>query len=468
MTVTSTVSLPRSLGPVHITSEQLLRSTAILMIIFYPFKGLLNIPFFFVFDDKDSANYLTPVIALGVLGLASLTFLANTRKHHISKLDFILLLIGLPILLIAFVREDFIYAKIGMLIFVFPVLLANLVHGSDKFFKQAFFVFFLLVTVYIAGEHLLLHTHLYGITDQVFISQQTLASYQDALAFGSSYNDVFDQLIDYRFSSTPWGDISRVRTGGFLANALSMPVLMCLASTFFYIRYRQSGSVILLMVLLVSIFNLFNSLSTANVLAFLITVLFYEAYGGRGPSKFIVPLILLALAGVVVIIFEPASYLFARFTDLFESTTMEFTSRQGFSLLAVPRTIIGWHGWSNRSNFFYSENDIINLVTAVGLVPSFFIFKRLLGPITSIRSSDNGELKLYATIVLSAVLAMVHTQAVFSVNVFMIVILMNMKCYAILSAERDPIRHTTHHLPSQSFLPAPHRTSDKEHYPTGR
>ena len=453
MSLTSTISLPRSLGPVYLTSEQLLRNTAILLIIFYPFKGLLNIPFFLTFDDKQSANYLTPLIAFGVVGLASLNFLVNTRKHHISKLDFALFLIGLPILSIAFLREDFIYAKVGILIFIVPVLLANAVHGSDRFFRQALFVFFLLVTVYIAGEHLLLHTHLYGITDNVWISQQTLAGYQDALAFGSNYDLVFDKLIDFRFSSTPWGDISRVRTGGFLANALSMPVLICLATTFFYVRYRQSGSIILLMVLLVSVFNLFNSLSTASVFAFLITAIFYESYGGRGAAKLIFPLLILAVTGILITVFEPATYLFTRFFDQFNSIAGDFTSRQGFSYLAIPRTIIGWHGWSAQTNFFYSENDLINLVTTVGLIPSFFIFKRLINPVMSIRSSDNGELKIYSTVVLTAVLAMVHTQAVFSINVFMIVILMNMKCHAILNAERAPIRPTALSTPSHPFLP---------------
>ena len=433
MTSAAQVLTPLPVGAGYATTGKILRQAAIFTIIFYPFKGLLSLPFFFLFGDQESATYVTPIVAFTMIALILLSFFANAKASQLTRLDVLLLVIGVIFFSIAVLRQDFPYAAAVMLLMVMPVFIANMAYGSGATIKRMVLIFFALMTIYISVEWVMLNTHVIGITDDILVDSDALAKYQSALIIDVDFDEQWYgvKIIDLR-EHVRYGTVPGLRTGGFLANVLTMASLVAMSATFFYVSYRQSRSNLLLVPLGLSIFNLATSLSTSAVLAFVVTTMFYEMYRHRKHSGIIAPAIIIISSVVLITYFDPVSFIYRRFIENVDIQLIAYTSWNPITWQALLRSVVGWHGMGPTTNYLWSTNDILNVTTAVGIVPAYLIFKRLLSPALARPATNNPDLTIYSMVVLTGVLAMIHNQAVLTINTFLIVILLNMRCHAIL------------------------------------
>lgn len=415
----------------------------LLLCVFYPFKGLLNVAIYWLFGAEGFADYINPGTAFSIMVFVLLSFSAHARWSHFSKLDIYLCALGVILLAVSIGRRDFSYSQVVTLVLIMPVWFAHMVYCSDILFRRAVTIFFFVTALYIAVEHIVLHSHIYGLTDKIVVSSQELTRYHSLLAMGLDIQSIDPSEIvnDYRHTSFYEGMAGRARTGGFVANPLKMATLISMASTFFYIWCRRSPSLYLLISLALSLFGLFNSLSTAAVLAFVFCVMFYEFVYGSGFRKYIVLSITSVVFVMLVAYTELFFYLYTRLLTRLDLYIAIFgiTSPSMASWQEYPITIlIGQQGWLNERNSLYSENDILNVVTAFGLVVAYFIFKRLIQPALLSRQVENDELVVYAMVVLNAFFSMIHREAVFSPNTFILVTLLNVKTYRMLREYSRP------------------------------
>lgn len=408
----------------------------LLLCIFYPFKGLLSFALYLLFGVEGFASYVNPGIAFSVVVFVFLSFNANGKWSYYNKLDLQLFSLGALLVVYSLQRRNFEYAYVIIFVLIMPVCLAPFAYAADTLFRRAVTVFFFLTALYIAAENIVLHSHIYGITDRIVFSSEDLARYYSLLVGGRNIETMAasGNVIDFReggLVTTLSSVAGRIRTSGFIANPFQMATLIGMSTTFFYIWYRRSASAIFIVPLVLSLFGLANSLSTTAVMAFGLTAIFYELFYNTGVRKWFI-LIMLMLGFVVSTLYiGPVFYLLGRLMDSWD----QYVSRFGFSFSSWQDygiILVGKQGWLPGWNNMYNENDIVNVITSFGVVLAFFIFRRLIRPAFSARTIGNDELIVYAMVVLNAFFNMMHRESTFTPNVFMLIVLLNVKSYRMI------------------------------------
>lgn len=397
----------------------------LLLAVLYPLKGLLSGVLYLTFGEQGFAATINPRVAVVLAVFVAVSFAIHARWSHLGPTEVWLFWVGLALLAVSLARQNFAYSMVVGLTLMLPLALTHMAYASDGLFRRAVWLFFCITVFYVAVEHVVLHTHLYGITEDIWIDGRDLIGYYKGLGADPNIGDETGSVIDFRHT-TLYGMAGRVRTGGFLAHPLQMPTLISMAATFFYVRWRLIGGAPRVVMLGAALFGLVNSLSTTAVLAFGLAVLFYELYS-RGDARKYLSVVVLMAAFVAAALYVPAIvYLVARFVDSMEHMLVVF--------LFNPRsfhdwvlTLVGLHGWLRGWNHLYSENDLINVASAFGLILAFFVFRRLLQPALQARKFNDPELTTYAIVGLNAVLCMMHREAVITPNVFILVNLLTAK-----------------------------------------
>lgn len=404
----------------------------LILAIFYPFKGLISLAIYVVFGEAGFATYINPAVAATLLIFVFLSFNSHARWSHFTKLDLYLGGIGMILLTYSLWRRNLAYSVVISLLLILPLCLGHLAWASDKIFKAAVTIFFFLTVFYVVIEHVVLHSHIYGLTDSIAFSYDDIAKYYSLLAFGQNVETIqaTGNVIDFRHTSL-YEMTGRLRTSGFLAHPLQMPTLISMSATFFYTSWRRSRYIWSLVVVGLCLFALGNSLSTTGVLAFALSVVFFEVFYGHGLKKWgIIGGALLVFAAATLYI-APLFYLFARLLGFWDDYLLKFGAF--FSTWQDYAAVVwGKQGWLPGWNNLYNENDMVNIVTAFGILLAGFIFKRLVQPAFIARRLENDELIVYAMVVLNAFFCMLHREAVLSPNIFILVILLNVKSYRII------------------------------------
>jgi len=407
-----------------------------LLCVFYPFKGIVGALIYYTTGISGVSNYFIPMLAALAVGFVLLTFLMYGGR--MSRGEAIFGAIGSLLLVVAFIRHDLYYARIVFLVFILPFILAPMAYAADKFVKRTLAVFFLLIAIYGAGEHVLFHTHLYGITDDILVSSEQVLQYYTLTGYQRDAEDIRDgNLIDWR-QFTPYGAGGRLRTGGFLGQIYQMGALFALASIFFYVWWRCSKRKLLLFPLALAVFSLLNCVSTTAIISFCISVLFYEFYFNRGVLKFIIPLFFAGLVAFAALNPTPIAFLYQRIMTYPKDSLAAFLPNKygnmsGMSAKSVvARFAIGEHGWWQKGNRFYAENDISNFVTAFGAILAFFIFKRFLKPVFVAKKIGHENAIIYSMVVFTAVIAMMHDGTITTPNIYPLIVLLNLKSYRLI------------------------------------
>ena len=109
------------------------------------------------------------------------------------------------------------------ILFFLPLLLQVFDDISIKTFNKYLTTFFILTLLYLTFEWILLQIRVDG---ELLISKNNYFKYIQIISPG-------ENIIDNR--SNPNGVL---RSGGYLANPLAMPVLVVMSTIYFYINYR--------------------------------------------------------------------------------------------------------------------------------------------------------------------------------------------------------------------------------------
>jgi hypothetical protein len=386
--------------------------------VFYPFKGVVSLLLSFLAGENFSW-LINPLLFAILFGFILLNLAAN-NVFLPSVSDAVLLFAGFVGMAFSMAEGDGTLFYKTSLLFFLPVLLGSLRRVDDRFFYRTVYLFMAASTGYVLLENIILQPGMYGLTFKAPTYDQ-LSAYTNYLIW--SRIDASLLLVDYRDAGLT------NRTGGYLGNVLAMPVLLAMGATFFYVSVREKFRITGLMFAAIAAYLLLMSQSTTAIVAFLLSILFYEIWVRRNLKAFIWiggTLLFLIIFGAV------SGYVFKRL----------------LANLKDPRYVHAFLGYSvlfesdNLPYFVYGKwssllpegsgthTDLINIVVAYGGVIAFLLYRRLLKPLLVLRRVPNSTGRTYAIMVLTAFICLLHASATLNVNVMILVTLLYLKASA--------------------------------------
>jgi len=396
------------------------------LVLFYPFKGLISASLCLIIG-MDVSFAIVRFSIFFILVFVMLNLLVNNITL-VTKLDKILFFIGIFGFLIGSAKMDIKFLYNTTLLFGLPVLFAEFRKINDTHFFKFTFVFFSISTLYMLIENILFQPYIYGLGFQP-ISSDAILDYSRTLIATSEVN-----IADYR------GSAGFIRTSGYLGNVLALPVFLTMGSTYFYVLVREKTKKIIYIIFsILSAYVLSISLSTTAILAFGLSIIFYEIFINK--STLSIAIVSFIIIGISIYIFstQVGSYLFQRLiTNL--NNPQYFELYFGFSKLLSPQNIyyllIGkWGGWLETFQI-----DIIAILMSYGVLGGYLLYKRILGPLNIARKSDNILLKIFSITILPAFICLYHEFMTLNINVMFLVTLFIVKSNEISLKEVNASR----------------------------
>ncbi|MBI5140281.1 MAG: hypothetical protein HZA94_02440 [Candidatus Vogelbacteria bacterium] len=384
------------------------------MLIFYPMKGLVPAAIYLSLG-YNVAPILISLISLAVIILLGLNLLFN-RVAVPTNIDKLLFLIGCFAMLMGVVHREFPFFQNTLILFFLQPAFYKYLNINNRYYSKCVVVFLLLTTIYLSAEHIITQPARFGLTFDP-PTDQTWQLYVNSLATRS---DVLKTANLQDFHKRGWP----LRLGGYLSSVLAMPVLLAMSTTFFYVWLREKFSLWCLGISLINVYLLLNSLSTTAVAAFLLTFLFYELYVKRKITSLIV--VIVCLIGFIIVITTSrfGVYFFNRvITNLF---TVEYTEHFfSYYYLLQPSNALALLIGAWR--YFHSHVDLINIPATYGVIPAFFLFKRMLFPLGFLYKTRNLQIRRYSVTVLTAFICFFHHTMTLNINVMILVTLLFLK-----------------------------------------
>jgi len=397
------------------------------LVLFYPMKGLLSAFLSFILG----ADVSSVIVRFALLFTMFFIFL-NLAVNNITlptKIDKLLLYIGILGILIGIARQDTTLFYNTVLLFGLPVLFSQFRKISDALLFKVAFSFFAISTVYMFIENILIYPDLYGIKISP-ISTQQLEYFSNYLVGSKSPPLIIDDRKIGLF----------YRTGGYLANALAMPVILSMGSTFFYVLGREKPKLINYIFSIISVFLLLACLSTTAIIAFFLSVIIYEVFVRTTFSSLII--LLLVVVGVYSYISfsNIGSYLFNRLIINLD-TSNYYNTFFDFSALLQPINIIyfivGKWNWATIPPGISSHVELILIPTIYGGIVTLFLYSRMLRPLFIIRKSNNILGKVFSLTVLTPFICLYHHSMTLNINVMLLMTLFIVKSGDISMRLRD-------------------------------
>ncbi|MFH1857920.1 MAG: hypothetical protein ABH845_03335 [Candidatus Omnitrophota bacterium] len=415
--------------------------------VFYPFKGFISL-MLSLLVGQNCSWLINPLFFFFLFGFVVLNMIAHNIVLS-STADKLLLFAGVVGLAFGTAKGDYALLYKTFLLFFLPVLLGSLHRIDGRFFYRTVFMFIAASTIYMLLENIILHPGMYGLSFKA-LSYEQLSAYTNYLIW--SRIDASLLLVDYRHVGLT------NRTGGYLGNILAMPVLLAMGATFFYVSTRESFRVSGLVFTVISVHLLIMSQSTTAIVAFVITVLFYELWVRRN----ICSLIWLTGAMIALISFKVGGYVYERFLANMRDPQYVHAFL-GYSVLLKPGNLLYlvFGKWSSMlPEGGGTHSDLINIVVSYGGVIAFLLYKRLLAPLVVLRRVPDPTGRIYALMVLTAFICLLHASATMNVNVMILVTLLYLKASArgrifgcpkpdrlcIFRSNRPPIPEHSGHL----------------------
>ncbi|NQT29340.1 MAG: hypothetical protein HQ596_02085 [Candidatus Saganbacteria bacterium] len=399
---------------------QLVLHLSFCLVVFYPFKGVVAFLLSLLAGGYLSAFFIS-VYAFFTFSFLLLNILVNKIRAP-SKLGKILLVFGCFGLVVALFRRDTAMLQYTLLLFFFPILFSKYSQINNRYFFKVVFSFFFFSTCYMLIENMVILPANFGLP---FTAPNTAQIGSYLLMLNSK---ALAHFQDYRYSVG-------IRTGGYLAHILVMPTILAMTATFFYVLFRERRKILYFLLAAVSVFLLVQTFSTTAIVAFVVSILFYELFVQR---KFVVPILLIVAVVGLIANYKVMSWVYRRMLTLLADPRY-YNAFFGFSL-SDPRQVlsflIGRWRWSPPSGV-PSHVDLMNIILVYGIVPAYLLYKRMLWSIFSLHRFQNTQLRVYSLVVLTAVVCLFHAAMVLNVNVLMLATLLFLKANEICRCEGE-------------------------------
>jgi hypothetical protein len=390
------------------------------LVAFYPLKGMISF-FLSLVVGSDISDLIIPFLSFLTLAFIILNLLAN--RLSLSKTDKILLLVGCFAIFMAILRRENILLLNTTVLFFLPPILYKCVGIDDKHFYKIIFAFFLISTIYMLAENIAFYPHRFGLPLDP-ISGDQYFKYGNTLTSASNYDQQVGWVeFDYLLSRG-----MPVRTGGYLGSVLIIPSLLAMAATFYYVLMREKKRVLYAFLMIVSVYLLINSISTTAIVAFFLTIIFYETYVRRKFASLLIIMFLVAIVAYLIVFDVTGKFVFQRMTT--NVSDPDYVNIfLGFSFLN-PRELlsflIGRWKWISPSGV-PTHVDLMNIILVYGSIAAYLLYKRMLFPLVSLNKSNSLERKVYALVVLTAFICLFHAGMTLNINVMLMVTLLFLK-----------------------------------------
>ena len=163
--------------------------------------------------------------------------------------------------MIGLIKGDTVFIYITVLLFILPVILIEVRQIPDRLFYKYLKSFFIISTLYMFIENIILHPSVLGLSFQPLPAEK-YALYLNYLFVGAQ--DASTLITDYRYQG------AFVRTGGYLVDLLVMPVILSMTAIFFYVLVREKAGMFNIIFSLLSFYLLIISLSTTAIISFIL------------------------------------------------------------------------------------------------------------------------------------------------------------------------------------------------------
>ena len=365
--------------------EHKLYLLTLLLIVFFPLKGMIAFLVWISFDldisIKTGQAYMYGVMIFLVLSVLKKNVMPNTLSDQIFIITFML---GASLSIVTLDSRLFGYA---FLLFLLPILLYWVKDVDDKNILFLFNIFSSFTIIYICAESLVTNYDVLG-----FKSEDWLIEYQSVFT-GSKQAYVIDER---RFGSL-------FRTGGYLGNFLAMPVLVLFSFLFYYATYRIRRSVTSFIFTVLGFFALIYTSSATAIISGLLAIITYElVFSNKNTLLYL----LVGVISLYLVYNIDKVYVITRFINNINSESY-MNSYIGFS---APITDILVHllfgAWKSAIDGVPSHIDHINIVFIFGLIPTYFLGKKWYLALMAAKS--NRALHPYAIIMIGLFFTLFH------------------------------------------------------------
>jgi hypothetical protein len=215
-----------------------------------------------------------------------------------------------------------------------------------------------------------------------------------------------------------------------------MPVLISMASTFFYVVMRERITFAYLILTLISVFLLISCRSTTAIIAFILTILFYEVYT-RENYSFI--FLFIAMIFILLTVSDTLSFVYRRLLSNLNDPGY-FATFFNYSVLFTPENlpylIYGKWSWSPTRGAS-SHVDLMNIVVVYGGIVAYLLYRRILFPLSSLKRTGTMWQRTYSLVVLTAFICLFHSSMTLNINNMMLVTLLMVKSSQIHNSRGD-------------------------------
>ena len=372
---------------------------AAVILVFYPAKGLLNLSYYF-FQLESYPVLFNKFIFVLVITTLSIIFLF--RKFDINKYG-VHILITFIAMVLSIVSKDIILIRNVSILFFLPILLSVFDSLSENNVNRIIRTFFKFTLIYMLIEYILLQININGAN---LISKETYQLYYSIITPDGI-------TIDDRHYGSSW----IVRSGGYMADPLAMPVLVLMSTIYFYINYRIYNSYLLYTI--IGIFLVFTCISTTAIISLLFVVLLFEFRNFKIKS-----ILTISLIFIIIIFLHPSSdYIFNRVIQNI-SNPKYLGVFLDYNFMLVPETytniIFGSWKWY-ENNTISSHLDIVLIVDSMGLFGIYIIYRIFLRNYFKI-SRKNNIYTVYTYILLSTLVTLYHQNMTLNLNVMLVVV----------------------------------------------
>ena len=375
-----------------------------IMTVFYPFKGLINIGFYTFINDSDPYLFNKFCFAILFLFIIATTVIKGISFDQSNKLHIFVTSI---VLVFTLYNRDIELFKTVTILFFLPLLFQVFDDISIKTFNKYLTIFFILTLLYMTFEWILLQIRVDG---EFLISKNSYFKYLQIISPG-------EKIIDNR--SNPNG---LLRSGGYLANPLAMPVLVIMAAIYFYLSYKIYNKY--LIYALIGSLVVVSTSSTTAIAAYTLSILIIEIYYRK-------LLFLKAIAVTIYIVYllpyHPSykSIITRVENNLSDQSYINifFDFQNLLSLTALKAFLIGEWKWNTMH--ISSHIDLLLIVNSFGIILSAYIFYRIffIGIIN--HAKHKNIYSIYSFLLLPAFLSLYHHDMTLNTNVMIIVVLLS-------------------------------------------
>ena len=375
-----------------------------ILTVFYPFKGLLNIGFYTFINDSDPFLFNKFCFAILFLFIIATTFITGIPADKNNRLHIFMSAIVCPITIYYL---DFELYGVVIQLFILPLLLQVFDDISVNTFNKYVAAFFILTLLYMSFEWILLQIRVDG---ELLILKNQYFKYIKIISSG-------DNIIDGRSST---GGL--LRSGGYLANPLAMPVLVTMAAFYFYLSYKIYNKY--LFCALIGSFIVVSTSSTTAIIAYTLSILIIEIYYRKN-------FFLKAIAGTIIVVFllpyHPSfNSIILRVENNFSNQSYVntfFDFHNLLSLSALKAFLIGEWKWSTIH--ISSHIDLLLIVNSLGIIFSSYIFYRIFFRGIIYHAKHRNIYSIYSLLLLPAFISLYHMDMTLNINVMIIVVLLS-------------------------------------------